>query len=84
MMEIKAFIAKLKHQNYESQQEECVCCAQSHKKWRLLQESQFVQFEGQTLIFKEMVERKTFLVKSYIQMRRTCLQCPIMRRIKII
>ena len=41
MVELKAFLAKPKHQNHAYQWEECVYCAQSTKKWILLQVSKF-------------------------------------------
>ena len=63
MAERKTFLTKPKHQSRVSQYREHDCSGQSQKEWRLLQELKFRSFDGQTLIKREMVEKKSFLAK---------------------
>ena len=62
MIEREVFLMKPKHQNYLSQQGDCVCSAQSWKERRLLCASMFILIERRSSILK-MVEREVFLMK---------------------
>ena len=61
MLERKDFLANPKHQHRVSQCREHDCSAQSQKERRLLRESKFDSFDGQTLIIRKIMEKKAFL-----------------------
>ena len=61
--QIKAFLAKLKHQNRVFKRGEHVYSVKKRKEWRLSRESKLILFDGQTLIPRKIPEIKAFLVE---------------------
>ena len=64
MVEWKAFLANPKHKYHVSEYVEHDFSDQSYKESRLLQESKFDSFDGQSLIIRKIMEGKAFLANQ--------------------
>ena len=87
MAKRKAFLAKPKHQNCVSQWKEHVLVS-NHKKNRDYDGNQVCPFWWMNFDFKENDKKKSFSCKNKaskpcIPMKKTCLSCPITKKIEI-